>query len=540
MNVTGMTATGISTTNLRASGLAYLGGLTTDGLTATGISTSNLTVNTLLNAPNGMNVTGMTATGISTTELRADGLAYLGGLTTDGLTATGITTGNLRVNGMVYASGMTTAGLTSTGISTTNLRVSNLVYATGGVTTTGLTATGISTTNLRSSGLAYLGGLTTDGLTATGISTSNLTVSTLLNATSGMNVTGMTATGISTTNLRSSGLAYLGGVTTDGLTATGISTTNLRISNLVYATGGVTTTGLTATGISTTNLRATNLYVDTLVTGNNVVTTTVTSQTITAPSPADPVSLYSTASGQITLGNVNGKVKISNLIFDTSSIESGVNTTGDITIGASQINGTINIGTNSQRSGNITIGGNGNAINVNGAPKINYLMTASAGITTTSIYTEDLNVTGTATLAGVTCTTFRCNTLILQQSYSNVYSIGYRGLLSLSNITFATGSDVKTAVTFSSGAIGGLQGIWIYEFSFSTNQVSVITLSLSTTAEMDPRTATAFSLIQNGFNNYLCTVSLSSDMPVYLMYTNSSSTVAVSSISNQLITTRIA
>ena len=557
INVTGLTTNGISTTNLRASGLVYAqGGLTTTGLTATGISATNLRVTNLVYVGD-VTTGGLTATGISTTNLRTTELIYTGGIFTGGITATGISTTNLRATQLVYAEGgISTAGLTATGISTTDLRVSNLVYAEGGLTTGGITATGISTTNLRATQLVYAGELTTTGLTATGISATNLRVSEFIYAggifTGGITATGIsttnlradgfvyasgiTATGISATNLRVDGLVYAGGLTTGGITATGISTTNLTVDGLVYA-GGISTGGLTATGISTTNLYATTLSI------TNYSINELICQNINAGVNTDSVSLY-TSTPQITLGSPTSMVQVSNLIIQDTAIESSIPTSGTITIGASQITGSINIGTNGSRTGEINIGNNGNSINIKGALTLEHLLEAPQGITSTSIYTTTLTVTNS------TDTTFNtlvvdqkatCAQLIISDIPTNLEAVGYREVLNLGSITFNTGTSAKTAKTFLSGNLGGLKGVWIYEISFTyTTSSSVITTSFSTTTAMNGQNSVAYNVVANSANTYVTTMSLDVNRNVYLVYTNSSSSQSITSNPTTFIATRIA
>lgn len=133
----------------------------------------------------------------------------------------------------------------------------------------------------------------------------------------------------------------------------------------------------------------------------------LSSQNIVAPSLTASANIFATqTAGTASFGNSTISCHVSNIDCNGNSINNATTpASGALTIGNSQVAGTISLGTNASRTGAITIGANNNTINLGGyltptyttmpsvATQIGYKL--STALTNTTVSTSATIIAGT-------------------------------------------------------------------------------------------------------------------------------------------------
>ena len=189
----------------------------------------------------------------------------------------------------------------------------------------------------------------------------------LLKVPNGVSTGGITTTTLVATDLMSAsnGISVSG----SGITSNVVNTPSILINSVSGTNGQVL--GITNDALGWVN----SPTLDSVCTQGSSTTANITvggmtANSIYATDPSAFVSLFTNQTGPITLGNTNSDVRIGNIVLDGDTIEPGT-TMGALDIGVLQTTGTIRIGSNPNRDGIIGIGGFTNTnriglINING------------------------------------------------------------------------------------------------------------------------------------------------------------------------------
>ena len=354
LNVTGNTTlVNASLVNVGVTGNSYLTNVSVNVLTVAGRSTLQ---------------------NVSSTNLGVTGTTTLATTTTGGLTASSLSvTGNESVTGTLAVTGQTTLGNTSTtGLTSTGLTVNGNETVTGTLGVTGQTTLGITGTGALTAASIYVSG--------------NETVAGTLGVT-GATTLGVTGTGALTVtgNETVSGTLGVTGQTTLGVTGTGTLTVtgNETVSGTLGVTG-VTTLGVTGTGA----LTAASLT----VTGNESVSGTL--------GVTGATTLGVTGTGALTAA--------SSSITGNETVGGTLGVTGQTTLQNASVTGTLAVRGNCSIN-NVSVTG---TLMAAGATTINTTGTATTTIgsaTSATTVGGTLGVTGIATLANTSCSSFGIN-----------------------------------------------------------------------------------------------------------------------------------
>ena len=185
-------------------------------------------------------------------------------------------------------------------------------------------------------------------------------------------------------------------------------------------------------------------------------TSGISSQSIVAPTIANPVSLYTTNTGAITIGSGATTTGIGNYTFLANDINH-ISPTNAIVIGLSQTNGALNLGTNPARTGNINIGANSMSVKFGGwiwfnystLPTLNQYCGARVQLATAS------NITIPTTVGNIMTFNLPFGSWIVEYSCSTTANVGY-SMVSISTTTGTHAVNRCSAITTSaSGTILG-------------------------------------------------------------------------------------
>ena len=364
LNVTGNTIlTNASLVNVGVTGNSYLTNVSVNVLTVAGRSTLQ---------------------NVSTTNLGVTGTTTLATTTTGGLTASSLSvTGNETVTGTLEVTGQTTLGITGTGaLTAASIYVSGNETVTGTLGVTGQTTLGITGTGALTAASIYVSGneTVTGTLGVTGATTLGVTGTGALTAAS------LTVTGNETVSgtLGVTGGTTLGVTGTGALTAASLSVTGNETVSGTLGVTGVTTLGVTGTG----TLTAASLT----VTGNESVSGTLGVTGVT--------TLGVTGTGALTAASLS--------VTGNETVGGTLGVTGQTTLQNASVTGTLAVRGNCSIN-NVSVTG---TLMAAGATTINTTGTATTTIgsaTSATTVGGTLGVTGIATLANTSCSSFGIN-----------------------------------------------------------------------------------------------------------------------------------
>jgi len=225
-----------------------------------------------------------------------------------------------------------------------------------------------------------------------------LTSSALITANNGVNVSGagLTSAALITANA---------GLT---VTAIGISTTTLNASGLITAShaNGITTTKLYTTGaiIASSVIRSSYDGSHVEIGSAHIHIEQGPTYVTALQLDVDGLRMYPTEgvpNRQLNIGDDTNTNRIGSLDIVGATLDNN-DTANVLNLGTNQMDGTLNLGTNPDRSGAINIGANNCTITIDGAPTINRLITATSGLTVPAggIWTDVLFSNGRITTNG--------------------------------------------------------------------------------------------------------------------------------------------
>ena len=343
----------------------FLGNANATSLTSGTVPSSRLT------GTYSISISGLAATANTVTDAAQPNITSVGTLSS--LTATGnVTGGNLTTAGLISATGNVTGG---------NLTTAGLISATGNVTGGNLTTAGnVTGGNLTTAGIANVGTLS---VTGSGNVAGNLGVTGNSSASyflgNGSQLTGINVSTSSISNGTSSVSIPVanGNVNTSvGGTANvlAVTSTGANIAGTFDSTGNITGGNITTAGLitSTGNITATAN-----VTGGNLLTAGLANVTGNITGGNLITAGLANVTGNITGGNLitaglitaTGNITGGNLTTTGAANVGTLSATANITGGNLTITGIANIGTlavtgDGLISGNLTVNGNTNYVNV--------------------------------------------------------------------------------------------------------------------------------------------------------------------------------